>query len=122
MDLAEKMARVEIVETKSESLGGGVYRVTAVAANRGFLPTHTKMAQRARNHLPVRFEMTPGEGVELVTGPRWLTSERLQGETGTLNGEWLVRVSGKGRRVKVEVFSDNAGHDIEIIAIGGNRS
>jgi hypothetical protein len=66
--------------------------------------------------------MTPGEGVELITGQKWLTSERLEGETGTLNGEWLVRVSGEGRQVKVEVFSDNAGYDTETIAMGGNGS
>jgi hypothetical protein len=120
--LAEKMAQVEIVETKAESLGGGVYRLTAVAANRGFFPTHTKMAQRAQSHLPIRFEMTPGEGVELITGLRWLTSERLEGETGSLNGEWLVRVSGRQRQVKVEVFSDNAGYDTETITVGGNGS
>jgi hypothetical protein len=117
IDMASKMAQVQIIDKKVEPLGSGVYRVTAVAANRGFFPTHTRLAQRARNHLPIRLEMTLGEGVDLVTGPLWVTSEGLEGETGTLEGVWLVRVSGRNRQVTVEVFSDNAGHDREIISI-----
>jgi hypothetical protein len=117
MDMASNLAQVQIVEQKVESLGSGIYRVTAVAANRGFFPTHTKLAQRAKSHLPIRLEISLGEGVELVTGPRWVTSEGLDGETGTLEGVWLVRVSGKNRQITVEVFSDNAGHDRETISI-----
>ena len=117
LEMATKLAQLQIVDQKVESLGSGIYRITAVAANRGFFPTHTKLAQRAKSHLPVRLEMTPSEGVEIVTGPRWLTSEGLDGETGTLEGEWLVRVSGKNRQVTVEVFSDNAGHDLATISI-----
>ena len=59
LELAKGLARVEIVKLESTSLGAGVYRVEAVAANRGFYPTHTKMARRARSHLPVRLEITP---------------------------------------------------------------
>ncbi len=117
LEMATKLAQLQIVDQKVESLGSGIYRITAVAANRGFFPTHTKLAQRAKTHLPVRLEMTPSEGVEIVTGPRWLTSEGLDGETGTLEGEWLVRVSGKNRQVTIEVFSDNAGHDRATISI-----
>ena len=40
--------------SKRPALGADVYRVEAVAGNRGSLSTHTKMAQRARSHLPVR--------------------------------------------------------------------
>jgi hypothetical protein len=74
------------------------------------------MAARARVHLPIRLELAPGSDVELVTGSRWVTSERLEGETGTLKGEWLVRAE-KGKQVAVEVFSDNAGYDKETIAL-----
>jgi hypothetical protein len=118
LDLAGKLARVEILELESEDLGGGVFRVEATAGNRGFLPTHTRLAQRAQSHLPVRLEIVLGEGAELVTGPRWTTGERLDGENGTLKAQWLVRVAGRSARVDVDVVSDQAGTDRRSLELG----
>lgn len=110
LDAAAKTARLEVLEVSAEPLGGGVARVKAVAGNRGFLPTHTAMAQRARTHLPVRLELVTGDGVELVTGYPAVTAERLEGSTGTLEGAWLVRAA-PGATITVRVLSDNAGRD-----------
>jgi hypothetical protein len=107
---AIETARLEILELTAEPLGGGVVRVKAVAGNRGFLPTHTAMAKRAESHLPVRLELSTGDGVELVTGYPAVTSERLEGSTGTLEGTWLVRAA-PGATITVRVRSDNAGRD-----------
>ncbi len=120
LDLAGKLARVEILELKATDLGGGVHRVEAVAGNRGFLPTHTKLAERGRFHLPLRLEIATGEGVELVTGTRWTTSERLE-RTGRLTGEWLVRTGKRGGEITVELISDNAGRDRRSLVLGGNK-
>jgi Zinc carboxypeptidase len=110
LDLAGKLARTEILSLDAKDLGGGVYRVRAVAGNRGWLPTHTKMAERGRFHLPVRLEIETGAGVELVTGHPAVTSERLEGTSGTLEGEWLVRAA-PGASIAVRVTTDNAGRD-----------
>ena len=112
LDLASKMAKVEIVSVTSEDLGSGVYRVTAVAANRGFLPSHTKMAQRAQSHLPVRLVLQTGNGVEIVTGYPMVKAERLEGTSGTVKGEWLVRAK-KGTTITIDVLTENAGNDRE---------
>ncbi len=98
-------------------LGGGVYRVKAVAGNRGYLATHTKQAERARVHTPVRLTLQTGQGVELVNGYNFATSERLDGTTGTLTGEWLVRAR-PGARVVVDVTTDNAGRDQKTTPVG----
>ena len=79
----------------------------------------TKMAQRARSHLPVRLEITLGDDAELVTGHHWVTEERLDGENGTMTAEWMVRIPGKSAEIVVEVFSDNAGHERETLNLGG---
>jgi len=110
LDLSTKTAKVEIVSVKSEDLGGGVYRVKAVAANTGFLPTHTKMAERAQSHNPVRLVLATGNSVQLVTGRMAVTTERLEGSTGTLEAEWLVRAK-PGTSLTIEVVTENAGHD-----------
>jgi hypothetical protein len=120
LDLAGKLARVEIVSLTGQSLGGGVWRVRAVAANRGWLATHTRMAERGRFHLPVRMEIETGHGIEvtdLIAGRPAVTAERLEGTSGTLEGEWLVRAE-PGTRVTVRVTTDNAGRDRKTVDLG----
>jgi hypothetical protein len=121
LELADRLAWVEIVKLESTSLGAGVHRVEAVAANRGFYPTHTKMAERARSHLPVRLEITLVDDVELITGHHWVTEERLAGQNGTMTAEWMVRVPGSSTEVVVEVFSENAGYDRATLTLGGRK-
>ncbi len=117
LDLAGKLARVEIVSLDVTDLGSGVYRVKAVAANRGYLPTHTKQAARAQVHIPVRLTLKTGDGVDMVTGYPSATSDRLDGTTGTLTGEWLVRAR-PGAKIVVDLTTDNAGRDQKTTTVG----
>lgn len=110
LDIAGKLAHVEILSVAATDLGGGVWRVKAVAGNRGYLPSHTKQAARARAHIPVRLVIETGKGVELVTGYPAATSDRLEGTSGTLSGEWLVKAK-PGSKIVVDLTSDNAGRD-----------
>lgn len=110
IELAGKLAEVEIRSLDVDALGGGVYRVRAVAGNKGYLATHTKQAVRSRAHLPVRLELETGKGVALVTGYPAVPAERLEGTSGTMRGEWLV-TADPGATVSVSVISDNAGRD-----------
>lgn len=117
LDLAGKLAKVEILSLDVSDLGGGVYRVKAVAGNRGYLATHTKQDARARAHLPVRLTLRTGDGVELVTGYPAATSDRLEGTTGTLKGEWLVKAR-PGAKIVVDLATENAGHDQKTATAG----
>jgi len=105
---AEKLARVEMLSASAQALGGGVWRVTAVAGNTGAWPTHTKHAVRSRAWLPVRLKLTLPAGASLVNGNDQAFSERLTGGTGVLRGEWLVR-SAQGAKLTVDVLTQNAG-------------
>ena len=122
LDLAGQLARIEITSLEVIDLGGGVSRIEAVAANQGRLPSHTKMAVRARSRLPVRLELVTGDGVELVTGQPVRSGEPLDGQTGTLKGEWLVRIRS-GATVIVHAVSENAGRDekTQTASKGGSR-
>jgi hypothetical protein len=117
LDLAGKLAKVEILSLDVASLGGGVYRVKAVAGNRGYLATHTKQAERARVHLPVRLTLRTGKGVEMVTGYPSAVSDRLEGTTGSLTGEWLVRAE-PGAKIVIDLTTDNAGRDRKTVTVG----
>jgi hypothetical protein len=117
LDLAGKLPKVEILSLDVTPLGGGVYRVKAVAGNRGYLATHTKQAERAHSHIPVRLTLQTGKGVELLTGYPFVTAERLEGTTGTLEGEWLVRADD-GAKIVVDATTDNAGRDQKTTTVG----
>lgn len=117
LDLAGRLARVEILSLEVTPLGGGVHRVKAVAGNRGQLATHTKQAERARVHLPVRLALRTGDGVALVTGYPSAVSDRLEGTTGTLTGEWLVRAE-PGAKIVIDLITDNAGRDQKTATVG----
>lgn len=110
LDLAGKLPKVEILSLDVTPLGSGIYRVKAVAGNRGYLATHTKQSARAQAHIPVRLMLQTGKGVDLVTGYPFVTSDRLEGTTGTFKGEWLVKAE-PGAEIKVNVITDNAGSD-----------
>lgn len=110
LDLAGQLARIEMVSLDVTDLGGGVSTIKAVAINNGLLPSHTKMAVRARCRLPVQLELVTGDGVDLVTGQPVSTGERLEAQTGILEGEWLARVR-PGATVTVRAVSENAGRD-----------
>jgi hypothetical protein len=112
LDLAGKLPKVEILSLDVTPLGSGIYRVKAVAGNRGYLATHTKQSARARVHIPVHLSLQTGKGVELVTGYPAVTADRLEGTTGTLTGEWLVKAE-PGAEIAVDVNTDNAGSDRE---------
>ena len=117
LDLAGKLARVEILSLDVKDLGGGVYQVKAVAGNRGELATHSRQAERARARLPVRLTLQTGEGVELVTGYPFAVSERLEGTTGTLTGTWLVQAR-PGAKIVVDLTTENAGRDQKTATAG----
>ena len=58
-----------------------------------------------------------GDGVELVTGYPFAVSERLEGTTGTLEGDWLVQAR-PGAKIVVDLTTDNAGHDQKTATVG----
>lgn len=117
LDVAGKLARVEILSLKAQDLGGGVYRISAVAGNKGYFATHSKLDVRVKARLPVRMTLATGNGVSLVTGYPTVSSDRLEGTAGTLEGEWLVKAA-PGAKITVTVVSDNAGSDSESTTLG----
>ncbi len=117
--LAAKLPKVEIEAVETRHLGSGVYKIRAIAVNKGELPTHTRMGARARGYLPVHMELKPGEAKALLP-LQAATSERLEGRIGTLVGEWMIQ--GKpGQTLTVEVKTQNAGGDRRTITLGKEK-
>jgi hypothetical protein len=112
----EKLAQLEILESKAIAKGDDVWQITVIGGMQGEFPTHSKLATRMRNKLPVRLEMRPGKGVTALTLNRAATAERLE-PVSTIKGEWLVK-GAAGSSVTVGLWTNQAGQALTTITLG----
>ncbi len=111
--LAELLPRVVIQEAEAEPLGGGVWRVKAVAVNRGYLPTVSQMGLTTRQPQRLQIELELPDGVSLVTGHPRLQLSPLAGHGGKAESTWLVIAEeDKPIALQVRVWSASVGTTI----------
>ena len=130
---ARCMPRVEVVSLQKEEVTAGVYKITAVVGNRGFLPTNiTDQAVRAAVNKPVVVE---------VSGVKAFVTGKEKEEIGDLSGfsraqtkvsyglvtnrkeaamkrkvSWVVRADA-GDTVTVRVSHEKSGNDTKKIIL-----
>lgn len=120
---ADALPILGIDKLTAAEVGAGVYKITAVVKNHGFLPTNiSEVAKEIRVAKPVTVEIVPGEGAQLVHGQAKTEIGHLEGRltapsfygsgVATLSKEkrveWLVR-GEQGSKVKVVASSPRAG-------------
>lgn len=104
-DYLKAMPRTEIVNTKVESLGNGVSRVSVTVVNKGLLPTYAEIGEKVRFVYKVSCKIRLSEGQTLISGKL----NNYRGALGAGESEeysWLI--SGKGK-VTVEGGSPTSG-------------
>lgn len=116
MNWAGKLGQLELVDAKAEAKGDNVWQITAVGALQGEFPSHTKLAAKMRNRIPVRLEIRTGKNVSSLTLNRAITTERLD-SSSTIKAEWLVKGS-KGGTVDIALWSNQAGRVLRTITLG----
>ncbi len=108
--LVRQLPRLVIEEAKAESLGGGVWRVTAVIGNEGYLPTVSEMGRLTKQPHPVQVRLMLPKGTSLVTGHSRVQLPPLAGRGGREERSWLVLVSGeKPETLRVRAWSPSVG-------------
>jgi hypothetical protein len=117
--------RMRLAETLVEPLGGGLYRVQAIAENQGFLPTNvTERAVTLKALAPDKLELRHNGDVELVAGEAEQVLGFLPGRSdqyepqaiflsyGRPNrrkGEWIVRAKQPGATITLAAISQRGG-------------
>lgn len=109
IDIAMLLPRIEIVESKAESLGDDTWRVSVRIANTGYLPTRTRLADRLGRPRSVRVDLETN-GQELAGGRAVRLLEALPGSGSAEELTWIVVGKGNGR-VAVSAGSASAGRD-----------
>jgi murein tripeptide amidase MpaA len=117
--LAEISPRVVLKDVETESLGSGLFKITGVVENEGYLPTNiTRRALDANVAVPVRVTLDLSDA-ELVSGQaradlgHLLGTRDTQGRTGTAAArrtfEYVVRSAGSDPRLSITVRSEKGG-------------
>ncbi len=127
--LAEISPRIVLRDVEATSLGSGLFRITGVVENEGYLPTNiTQRALDAQVAVPVRaiLELTD---VELVSGSlrtelgHLLGTRDDQGRTGTAGMrrtlEYVVSATGSDPRVSITAVSEKGGTVRREVRLGG---
>jgi len=108
--LVELLPAVAIHESKVESLGGGVWRVTATVINRGTLPTMPEMGRVSGEPQGLQAAIEIPQGARLVTGTLRVPLAPLAGSGGKAEPKWLVSVpQDKPAAVRLRVWSPSVG-------------
>jgi hypothetical protein len=108
--LVELLPELAIEEVKTEPLGDGVWRVTAVVVNRGYLPTVSRMGRLTNDPLLLQaaIDLPPGAG--LVTGYPRVEIPTLAGNGGKAEPKWLVRTApGKEAVLTLRAWCSSVG-------------
>ena len=103
----EMLPELSIDSPVVERVSAGLWRVSVQMRNSGTLPTSSAIGVKARRVPGVVCVLDPAlalESEQIVSGPRTVRFDAIDGRGSTERAEWLV-VAGQGDRVVVEVRS-----------------
>jgi hypothetical protein len=106
--LGNQTAELEILETRVQAMGEGVWEVHATIRNERYLPTQTQMGQRIRFNRPITVRLMPTTGMTVLTGDIQQQFPRLEGMGAQRTFSWLVQAPA-GTTIPLEVFAERAG-------------
>lgn len=106
--LARERSRVKIKDSKSESLGGGVFRVTAKLTTSGYLPTMSEMGETTRAHQRLQIQLTTPEKTAYLKGSPRVKLNRIE-PNGEQEVVWLIRLPAEKGEGKLRAWSPEVG-------------
>lgn len=93
--LMKLLPALSIDEVKTTQLGEDIFKIEAVAGNRGYMPTYVfKEGMKSKRMKGVSLEMT---GVEVLEGAAKVELGHLEGHSGLYNSGWGITMA-TGRR------------------------
>lgn len=118
LNLSEKIARLSIMKTETEHLGGGIYKVSAWIQNEHYLPFPTAMGVRNQNPKPAVLFLE-ADGLDFIEGKSRTLLESLKGLEAK-EFTWLVR-SPQTQTLQLKLETTHAWSDQTQFDLGGSR-
>lgn len=122
--LGDLLPHLDVHTLEVTPMGNGSFHINLVVDNTGFLPTNTSEQGKKRKAVrPVRVEIDPPAGVEIVSGKRLVESGHLAGRSNKMavhdffstsptdnraRTEWVLRTD-RDAEVKIKISSERAG-------------
>ncbi len=92
--LADQQAEIDVINLKTEKLGGGITRVSFDLINKGAFSTHTKLGERSYFLKKLKVAVNTTDKQEVVGGRRVTLLGSLEG-AATQSFSWLIKGTGK---------------------------
>ncbi len=102
-------AKLAIEEVKVEAAGEQVFRITAKVINTGRLPTSSKQGAMAKQLQRLEIELVAPKGTVFLSGSPRQPCGVLRGLGGSVEKQWLVRVTGAEEQMQVKVGEPSVG-------------
>lgn len=109
IELGGLFAQMRVGEVKVENLGSGLFRLTAVVVNEGWLPSPCAMGERNRRPRATRLDLDAGSA-RLLQGQLRHSWSRIEGSGGRREVKWLLQAE-PGTEVLLRLWSEQAGDD-----------
>ena len=106
--LGRQLPKAEIVDTRVEARGDGVFQVTTTVINERYFPTQMQMGARVRFNRPLTVRLMPAEGLTVLSGNSQQQTPRIDGMGGRQTYTWLVQATA-GTTTRIEVHAERAG-------------
>lgn len=94
IQLAGYQPDIDIVNIKTEKVGGGLTRITASIINKGALASHTKLGERSYWVKRINVQLKPSGNQSLISGKKIQLLNSLEGYSSK-ELSWLVKGTGK---------------------------
>jgi hypothetical protein len=118
VEVAKKMARLKIAETKVRKLGSGVFEVRAWVENSGSLPYPTAMGRRNQRILPLAVTLN-GQGFSILEGKARSLVPAVQAH-GSQSVTWIVQAE-KPVKLEIKTETQTAWGDSRTVDLGGAK-
>jgi hypothetical protein len=118
-ELVKKLPRIDIANTRVDSLGGGLYRVKVWVRNTGLIPYPTAMGKRNNRITPVVVTLE-GKNFKILEGkPRSLV--KSIGGHSAQTVEWVLHAP-QAVKLQVRAYTPSAWSDTAQLALGPGGS
>lgn len=107
-DLSARLPRLELKDVRATGKGAGVFEITAVLSNEGYLPTALAQGVKTRNAAPILVKIE-GAGVKLLAGKPTERLEKLAGSGAKVSYRWLILAPEGTRTIVVKASTPKAG-------------
>lgn len=108
--LPKWLPKLALIDAKAEALGNGVFRISATAVNRGYLPTMPEMGQVNGESYPLQISISLPKGTELLQGHPRSKLPRLEGSGGKAERTWLLKLGEeKPKQLEIQAWAPAVG-------------